>query len=113
MNIYRLDQDEMRYKTFLNIRNIELDYCNYSRSQSMGSILLELFAADLKTHGNLIQNCPVTGLVYLHQYKPDLSNVPFILPQGQYIANLVFLTKNATSKIRFGSMATYVTVKSI
>lgn len=114
VNAFKREQDEMQYKIFLNVKNITVDYCNYTRIKSMGSILLELFASGIRAHGNVIRKCPITGLVYLRNYTPDLSSVPFYVPHGEYLLQLKILSKKSSvTTDLIGGVSVYTALKPI
>lgn len=112
-SVFRRNFNEIRYKPFLNVENITLDYCHSTNGKDMGSILLDLFAAGLRKHSNLFQGCPISGILYMRNYVPDLANVPFIVPAGEFKLHWKVYTQNSTMRTDIGDVIGFVTLKSM
>lgn len=106
MSAKRRDEDN-KWKTFLNINNVTIDYCSYSSGYGLGYFFLDMFAKNLREHGNVIQPCPLQNHIYLRNYLFDLSSIPFFIPKGQYFGQLVVYMKNSTRNIILGGCNVY------
>lgn len=104
------DNDNMKFKPFLNIVNVTIDYCGYSNRKGVGGFLLDVFIKDFMTHGNVIQPCPLHGHIYLNNFTVDLANIPFFFLNGEYMAHFHMYSKVETNEILVCSV--YGDVKS-
>lgn len=97
MTISKRDHDDFKFKPFLNIVNVTIDYCGYLQKKGAGAFLLDIFMKDLTAHSNIIQPCPVRGHLYLKNFKVDLSHIPFFISTGEYMMFLyVYFKVNGT-----------------
>lgn len=99
ISVSKRDEDNLKYKPFLKVSNITVDYCGYSNSNghSAGAFLINVLVKSLQAHGNLIQQCPVSNYIYLKNYVMDISLFPFFLPLGEYSATSYVYLKNNTN----------------
>lgn len=105
------DEDDLRYKTFLNINNVTIDYCAYMTNHGLGAFLVDIFAKNLAEHGNLIQRCPLRGHLYLRNYTVDLTSIPFFVPKGEYSAQMLIYMKNSTTETICSTCMAFVDLK--
>lgn len=101
----------MKFKTFLNIVNVTLDYCEYFNKGGVGAFIIDIIGKDLISHGNLLQPCPLRGHLYLRDFKVDLSHIPFFLPRGEYLVVLYMYQKRKEADIFGCSCLTHLEVK--
>lgn len=111
MSIFKRDHDDMKFKSFLNIVNVTIDYCGYFNNKGVGGFLLDLFITDLSANGNLMQPCPWRGHLYLKRFKLNLSNVPFFIPSGEYLVHSYMYLKDKKTEIFGANSLTYAEVK--
>lgn len=57
-HLFRRNFNNIHYRPYLNLQNVTLDYCHLTKANDMGTILLDLFAAGLRAHSNILQKCP-------------------------------------------------------
>lgn len=106
------DVIDFRYKIFLNIKNIMLDYCNYVKGAGIGAFLIDIVAEGVQSRGNILQKCPLTGHLFLKDYVADLHYIPFILLPGEYSLSLKFFFKNQTKQIHLADFVIFATLKA-
>lgn len=97
ISVRKQDEHDLKYKTFLKINNVTMDYCNYAKKGGgFGSYLIDFAAKNVAEHGNLFKRCPIRGHFYLRNYIPDISGLPFTIPIGHYSASVFIYMKNKT-----------------
>lgn len=106
------DHDEMKFKPFLNIINVTVDYCGYMNKKGVGGFLIDIIAKDLISHGNFLQACPLHGHIYLKNFKIDVSTIPFIIPTGEYLGHLYVYLKGKKADMFGCDCSGYAEVKS-
>lgn len=107
-----LKRDDMKFKPFLNILNVTVDYCSYFDRKGVGAYLIDIVAKDLMAHGNLLQPCPLRGHLYVKNFKIDLSKIWFVTPTGEYFVHVLMYQRFKKTDIYGCDCSGYAEVKS-
>lgn len=111
ISAFKRNDDDLKYKPFMNIINVSVDYCNYLSGHGAGAFLVDLVAKEILKYGNVIQQCPLQGHIYLKNARLDISIIPFFIPLGTYAVNVYIYRKDITGNMFLADFTVYGEVR--